>query len=140
MNICLGWVVQLFRCVIFFCFITYHATSCMATSVNRRILFFGSSGMFQDWVVSSLQLFRSVKMAYKTPCIYHVLYYAPCCMSMMCTLFLKIEYTLSLTQIFITNLTTCNTLCNNNYAGDFQGRDPFVVTSLLCLYSSFECR
>jgi hypothetical protein len=38
-NICLGSVVQLFHCVIFFCFITYHATSCMATSVNRRMLF-----------------------------------------------------------------------------------------------------
>jgi hypothetical protein len=31
------------------------------------------------------------------------------CVSMMCTLFLKTEYTLSLTLIFITNLTNCNT-------------------------------
>jgi hypothetical protein len=42
MKICLGWVVQLFRCVIFFCFITYHVTSFMATSVNRWMLFFSS--------------------------------------------------------------------------------------------------
>jgi hypothetical protein len=58
-------------------------------------------------------------------------------MSMMCTLFLKIEYTLSLTLIFITNLTNSNTLfSNNNYAGDFQGLvkglyNPFVVIILL---------
>jgi hypothetical protein len=38
-KICLGWVLQLFHCVIFFCFITYRETSCMATSVNRWMLF-----------------------------------------------------------------------------------------------------
>jgi hypothetical protein len=43
MNLCLGCVVQLLRCVIFFCFIMYHATSCITTSVNRRIAFLGSS-------------------------------------------------------------------------------------------------
>jgi hypothetical protein len=53
---------------------------------------------------------------------------------MICTLFLKIEYTLSLTLIFITNLTAILSLRNNNYTGDFQGYvirfyNPFVVTS-----------
>jgi hypothetical protein len=92
----------------FFCFITYHATSSM--SVNRRMLF----SVVVLWNVSrlgsTLQLFPSVKMAYKKPCIYHVLYHAPRCICMMCTLFLKIECTLSLTLIFITYLTTCNTM------------------------------
>jgi hypothetical protein len=108
-NICLGWVVQLFRCVIVFCFITYHATSCMPTSVSSRMLF----PVVVLWNVSrlgsTLQLFPSVKMAYETPRIYHVLYHASRCMSMMCTLFSEIEYTLSLTLIFITNLTNCST-------------------------------
>jgi hypothetical protein len=43
-------------------------------------------------------------MAYETPRIYRVLYHASRCMSVMCTLFLKIEYILFLTLIFITNL------------------------------------
>jgi hypothetical protein len=100
-KICLGWVVQLFRCIIFFCFITYHATSCMATSANRRMLF----SVVLLWNVSrlgsTLQLFPSIKMAYETPCIYHVLYHASRCISMTCTLFLKTEYTLSSTLIFL---------------------------------------
>jgi hypothetical protein len=108
-KICLGWVVQLFRCIIFFCFIIYHATSCMATSVNRKFFF----SVVVLWNVSrlgsTLQLFPSIKMAYETPHIYHVLYHASRCMSMTCTLLLKTEYTLSLTLIFITNLTTCST-------------------------------
>jgi hypothetical protein len=77
--------------------------------MNRQMLF----SVVALWNVSSLgstlQLFPSVKMAYETPRIYHVLYHASRCMSMMCTLILKIEYTLSLTVIFITNLTTYNT-------------------------------
>jgi hypothetical protein len=113
----------------------------MATSMKRRMLF----SVVVLWNVSrlgsTLQLFPGVKMAYETPRIYHVLYHASCCMSMMCTLFLRIEYTLSLTLIFITNLITSElSLCNNNYAGDFQGHviglyNPFDVTNLLCLYS-----
>jgi hypothetical protein len=39
-NILLGWVIQLFHCITYFCFITYHTASCMATSVNRRMLIF----------------------------------------------------------------------------------------------------
>jgi hypothetical protein len=80
-------------------------------------------------------MFRSVKMAYETPPVYH----ASHCKSMMCTLFLKIEYTLSSTLICNTNLTNCKTfLCNNNYVGDFQIRvighyNPFVETLLLVM-------
>jgi hypothetical protein len=96
MKICLGWVVQLF-CHIILCFITCHATSYMTTSMNRRMLF----SVLLLWDVSrlgsTLQLFSSVKMAYETPRIYHVLYHASRCTSMRCTLFLKTEYTLSLT-------------------------------------------
>jgi hypothetical protein len=56
----------------------------------------------------------------------------------MCTMFLKIEFTPSLTLMFITNLTTILSLRNNNYAGDFQGPviglyNPFVVTLLLVM-------
>jgi hypothetical protein len=141
LKICLGWVGTAVSLRHLFCFITYHATSCMATSVNRRVVF----SVVVLWNVSrldsTLQLFPSVKMAYETPRIYHDLCHASRCMSMMCTLFLKIEYTLSLAQIFITNPTTCNTsLHNNNYAGDFQGHvirlyNPFVVMNLLCLYT-----
>jgi hypothetical protein len=57
----------------------------------------------------------------------------------MCTLVLKIEFTLSLTLIFITSLTNCNTFfIFYKYAGDFQGHvirlyNTFVVINLLCL-------
>jgi hypothetical protein len=110
LNICSGWEEQLFHCVNFFFLITYHATSCMATSVNRWMRFSVVVLWNDSRLSSTLQLLPSVKMAYETPCIYHVLYHASRCMSMMCILFLKIEYTLSLTFIFITNLITCNTL------------------------------
>jgi hypothetical protein len=107
-KICLGWVLQLFHCVIFFV-LSRTTRPHVATSVNRRMLF----SVVVLWNVSrlgsTLQLFPSVKMTYETPHIYHVSYHAFHCMSMMCTLFLKIEYTLSLTLTFIINLTTCNT-------------------------------
>jgi hypothetical protein len=108
-KICLGWVVQLFHCIIFFI---------LSRTMRPHLwqhLWIGKCffSVVVLWNVSrlgsTLQLFPSVKMAYETPRIYHVLYHASCCMSMMCTLFLKTEYTLSLILICITNLTTCNT-------------------------------
>jgi hypothetical protein len=103
MFLLLGWVVQLFCCVNFF--VLSHT---MRPHVWQMLF-----SVVVMWKVSrlgsTLQLFPSAEMAYQTPRIYYVLYHASRCMSMMCTLFLKIEYTLSLTLIFITNLTTCNT-------------------------------
>jgi hypothetical protein len=88
-------------------------TSCITVSVNRHVLFFLVAILYnvsrQDSKQPTVQLFHGVKMANRTSRMYHVLYHASCFMSVMCTLFLKTEYTLSLSQIFITTITSCST-------------------------------
>jgi hypothetical protein len=122
-----------------FCFITYHATSFMATSVNKWMLF----SVVVLWNVSRLGKYTTavsqrqdgVRNTMHIPC------FIPC--------ILLHEYDVHLIfkdwiyPFFNSNIydfsNNCNTfLHNNNYVGDFQGHviglcNPFVVTNLLRL-------
>jgi hypothetical protein len=93
-----------------FCFITYHVRPHEWQHPWIEEYFFSVVVLWNvSRLGSTLKLFPSVKMVYETPRIHHVLYHASRCTSMMCTLFIKTGYTLSLTLIFTANLTTCST-------------------------------